>query len=127
MLSYVTWLRVTRQAHTNIPHLFEACQKSHKHRPFASSASSIWSSKHSPFRPPSAQESDSDRSLREHVLQRLALPACLGQLGSRDPVFRAPPHKTLIDWSLIFLTGWHPATKPWNSRDPWEGIEGART
>lgn len=60
----------------------------------------------------------------------LRLPACLGQLGSRVCVLDPPPPpplETLIDWSLIFLTGWHPATKLWSGRDPWEGIERART
>lgn len=71
------------------------------------------------------------RSLCEHVLQRPAPPARL--LGAiREPGLRSgppppPPLETLIDWSLIFLTGWHPATKLWSGRDPWEGIERART
>lgn len=48
-----------------------------------------------------------------------ACPSAWGQLGSRFYGQR-PPWKALIDWRLIFLTGWHPATKPRNSTEDWE-------
>lgn len=80
-----------------------------------------------------------------HMLRRPASPAALvplwtcvaaaeltslpawGQLESRSYGQR-PPWKALIDWSLIFLIGWHSATKLWNGTADWEGLgkEGGR-
>lgn len=74
-----------------------------------------------------ADERGATGPLCEHVQQRLGLLADLpawGQLKSPGPVVSGPPDPSwsaLIDWSLIFLTGWPPATKPRNSTERRKG------
>lgn len=51
-----------------------------------------------------------------------ARPPAWRQLGSGF-YGRRPPWKALIDWRLIFLTGWNPATKTMEQRRGWGGAK----
>lgn len=55
----------------------------------------------------------------EHVLQRQRP----GAISEQRALWPGPPPGSLIDWSLIFLTGWHHAT----SQGPGERRGGAGT